>query len=219
MIYLQPCLAIFHKMTPTLPMISVLGLHISFLFSLHHLHTQPHIYQRKEDCWSSVTGVSKDIICRKHHRLTNFQIYLVEYFLISMESQSFFLGNTETIVNKQNKFLFLWSSHFGQETRFRIALRIKVCALEGLAQEESVGIVISGKIQCHIGKKRRRGNVKGKEWEERRARSRTQSLRAPIFKAQLKEVPEKDSRRISWTIDLNAYLWSPCGCLSHAFQN
>lgn len=33
-----------------------------------------------------------------------------------MESQSLFLSNTDTIVNKQGKFLFPWSSYFGQET-------------------------------------------------------------------------------------------------------
>lgn len=102
-------------MTPPLPVTSGLGLYISFLFSLYHPHTQSHIYQGKENCWSSVKRASKDLIYIKHHRMANLGIYLVEYFLVSMEPQSLLLGNTDIIVNKQGKFLFPWSSYFGQE--------------------------------------------------------------------------------------------------------
>lgn len=43
-------------------------------------------------------------------------MYAAEYFLASIKSHTLFLSNTNTIVNKQDKVLFLQSSHSGWET-------------------------------------------------------------------------------------------------------
>lgn len=61
-------------------------------------------------------------------------------------------------------------------TCFQIALSIKVCASEGLAQEESVEIVLRGKIHCQI-------EEKGEGECERRVRREESKIQDPQLKS------------------------------------
>lgn len=87
MTHLQPCSCklpqndLFYQWPQCLPR--------TYLFPLDHPHTQPHIYQGKENYQSLVKEVLTDLIYIKYHRLVNltfiqlncFGIYWIPIFL------------------------------------------------------------------------------------------------------------------------------------------